>query len=245
MNEKVLGISEKVSAAAPFASVPFARWLRESQAGRRRWIRGKNRAFCDLSWRLQLSWHRDRRRPRARKKRLLRDAARSSVLRHSESRWRRPGRGKAQGSHERRVALAGARPEGMTIVIPGPSCSYTVRKEYPELLGTAEAKRVAESVVDLMEFVDRLRKEKKLNRDLEDRLRQSGVPCGVSPSRAEDRNARRARARALAGDGGRGDRQVLRRRRHVGNEGAALRDGSEICAKARARDCGRRTERSS
>jgi len=55
--------------------------------------------------------------------------------------------------------------QGRTVVIPGPSCSYTIRKEYPELLGTSEAKKVAANVLDLMEFLERLRKDKKLNKD--------------------------------------------------------------------------------
>ena len=63
------------------------------------------------------------------------------------------------------AALSRALDEGMTVVIPGPSCAYTIRKEYPELLGTKEAARVASSVLDLMELLDRLRKEKRLNKD--------------------------------------------------------------------------------
>ena len=53
---------------------------------------------------------------------------------------------------------------GRKVVVPGPSCSYTIRKEYPQLLGTPEAKKVAENVFDLMEFLDQLRKAKTLNR---------------------------------------------------------------------------------
>jgi glycerol-3-phosphate dehydrogenase subunit C len=54
---------------------------------------------------------------------------------------------------------------GRKIVVPGPSCSYTIKKEYPELLGTAAARKVAENTFDLMQFLEQLRKEKKLNRD--------------------------------------------------------------------------------
>jgi glycerol-3-phosphate dehydrogenase subunit C len=55
--------------------------------------------------------------------------------------------------------------QGRTIVVPQPTCSYTIKKEYPELLGTPEAKRVAEATLDLMQFLDRLRAEKKLSRE--------------------------------------------------------------------------------
>jgi glycerol-3-phosphate dehydrogenase subunit C len=55
--------------------------------------------------------------------------------------------------------------QGHAIVVPGPSCAYTIRKEYPELLGTPEAKRVADNTFDLMEYLDKLRKDKKLNRE--------------------------------------------------------------------------------
>src|SRR5262249_26612151 len=54
---------------------------------------------------------------------------------------------------------------GRIVVVPQPTCSYTIKKEYPDLLGTPEAKRVAEATFDLMQFLDNLRKEKKLNKD--------------------------------------------------------------------------------
>ncbi|CAN5686228.1 heterodisulfide reductase-related iron-sulfur binding cluster [soil metagenome] len=68
---------------------------------------------------------------------------------------------------------------GRPIVVPGPSCSYTIRKEYPELLGTADAKRVAENTFDLMEFLEKLRKEKKLNTEFEKSLGKVAyhAPC--------------------------------------------------------------------
>jgi glycerol-3-phosphate dehydrogenase subunit C len=56
---------------------------------------------------------------------------------------------------------------GRTIVVVQPTCGYMLKKEYPELLGTPEAKRVAEKTLDLMEFLELLRREKKLNREFE------------------------------------------------------------------------------
>jgi glycerol-3-phosphate dehydrogenase subunit C len=54
--------------------------------------------------------------------------------------------------------------KGHPVVVPGPSCSYTIKKEYPKLLGTPEASKVAENVLDLMEFLEKLRREKKLDK---------------------------------------------------------------------------------
>ncbi|HVY27728.1 MAG TPA: heterodisulfide reductase-related iron-sulfur binding cluster [Polyangiaceae bacterium] len=56
--------------------------------------------------------------------------------------------------------------QGLTIVVPGPTCGYTMRKEWPEYLGTAEARQVAAATQDLMEFLDKLRQKKQLNKEL-------------------------------------------------------------------------------
>jgi len=55
--------------------------------------------------------------------------------------------------------------EGLTIVVPGPTCGYTMKKEWPVYLGTDAARRVSGATRDLMEHLDILRREKKLNRD--------------------------------------------------------------------------------
>lgn len=59
---------------------------------------------------------------------------------------------------------------GQKVVVPGPTCSYTIRKEYPELLGTAAARKVAESTLDVMEFLEGLRRQKKLATDFQNPL---------------------------------------------------------------------------
>ncbi len=51
---------------------------------------------------------------------------------------------------------------GLRVVVPGPTCGYTMKKEWPLYLGSAEAARVAAKTFDLMEFLDGLRREKKL-----------------------------------------------------------------------------------
>jgi glycerol-3-phosphate dehydrogenase subunit C len=56
--------------------------------------------------------------------------------------------------------------QGMDVVVPGPTCSYVLKKEYPELLGSQEAKAVAAATFDLMEYVRvKLLREKELNVD--------------------------------------------------------------------------------
>ncbi len=68
---------------------------------------------------------------------------------------------------------------GHDVVVPGPSCSYTIRNEYPRLLGSAEAKTVASHTFDVMEFLDKLRKENRLERSFEKALGKIAyhAPC--------------------------------------------------------------------
>lgn len=68
---------------------------------------------------------------------------------------------------------------GHDVVVPGPSCSYTIKNEYPRLLGSPEARAVASRTFDVMEFLDKLRKEKKLERAFEKSLGKIAyhAPC--------------------------------------------------------------------
>jgi glycerol-3-phosphate dehydrogenase subunit C len=68
---------------------------------------------------------------------------------------------------------------GRKIVVAGPTCSYTIKKEYPELLGSEEARSVARHTVDLMEFLDELRKAKKLDQSFQSGLGKVAyhAPC--------------------------------------------------------------------
>jgi Fe-S oxidoreductase len=54
---------------------------------------------------------------------------------------------------------------GAKVVVPGPSCSLMLKQEYPELLRTDAARRVAEATQDLMEFFYHLARAKKMNRE--------------------------------------------------------------------------------
>ncbi len=59
---------------------------------------------------------------------------------------------------------------GLRIAVPGPTCGYTMKNEWPLYLGTEEAREVAAATVDLMQLLDELRRDKKLNRDFKQGL---------------------------------------------------------------------------
>jgi glycerol-3-phosphate dehydrogenase subunit C len=63
------------------------------------------------------------------------------------------------------AALAAAARSGAKIVTIQPTCGYMVRKEWPELLGTDEARQVAAATVDVMELLEQQRRDKTLVRD--------------------------------------------------------------------------------
>jgi glycerol-3-phosphate dehydrogenase subunit C len=60
--------------------------------------------------------------------------------------------------------------KGMSVVVPGPTCSYVLKKEYAELLGTAEAKAVAAKTFDLMEFLRKRMQASQLKREFKQPL---------------------------------------------------------------------------
>ena len=55
--------------------------------------------------------------------------------------------------------------QGFPVIVPGPTCSYTIKKEWPELLGSPEAKKVAAATFEAMEFMEKLRRDKVLVKD--------------------------------------------------------------------------------
>jgi Fe-S oxidoreductase len=68
---------------------------------------------------------------------------------------------------------------GAAVVVPGPSCSLMLKEEYPRLLGSEAARRVAAATRDLMEYVYDLARAKQLNRDFSVRLGKVAyhAPC--------------------------------------------------------------------
>lgn len=57
--------------------------------------------------------------------------------------------------------------DGALVVTPGPTCGYTMKKEWPVYLGTADAHEVAGATRDLMEFLEGVRKAGELEQDFE------------------------------------------------------------------------------
>jgi glycerol-3-phosphate dehydrogenase subunit C len=53
---------------------------------------------------------------------------------------------------------------GLSIVTPGPTCGYTMKKEWGGYVGSDEARAVSAATLDLMEFLDGLRKRKQLSK---------------------------------------------------------------------------------
>ena len=54
---------------------------------------------------------------------------------------------------------------GAVILVPGPSCSLMLKEEYPRLLQSDAARRVAAATRDLMEYLYELARDKKLPRE--------------------------------------------------------------------------------
>lgn len=52
---------------------------------------------------------------------------------------------------------------GLSVLVPGPTCGYTMKKEWPVYVGSGAARAVSAATLDLMEFLDKLRREKKLH----------------------------------------------------------------------------------
>jgi glycerol-3-phosphate dehydrogenase subunit C len=59
---------------------------------------------------------------------------------------------------------------GRKIVVPGPTCGYTMKREWAEYVPTAAVKEVAAATVDLMEFLVSVAREKKLDREFKNTL---------------------------------------------------------------------------
>jgi len=57
--------------------------------------------------------------------------------------------------------------QGHDIVVPGPTCSYTMKEEWPLLVPGEAAQRVKEHTYDLCEYLVKLAIERKLNRDFQ------------------------------------------------------------------------------
>jgi glycerol-3-phosphate dehydrogenase subunit C len=62
------------------------------------------------------------------------------------------------------ASLVRALDEDYKVVALQPTCGYAIRREWPGLLGTDDARRVAASTTDVMELLDQQRRDKTLSR---------------------------------------------------------------------------------
>jgi len=83
------------------------------------------------------------------------------------------------------ASLAAAVRDGREIVVPGPTCSYMLKREYPWLDGSADAKLVAVSTRDIFEYLAKLNAAGELDHELPKARRRRDVPHALSPARAE------------------------------------------------------------
>jgi Fe-S oxidoreductase len=69
--------------------------------------------------------------------------------------------------------------EGLQVVVPGPTCSYQIKNEYPEMLDSDDARLVAENTLDLGEYVFKVAAAKQLDREFKRKLGRVAyhLPC--------------------------------------------------------------------
>ncbi|MFN8036669.1 MAG: heterodisulfide reductase-related iron-sulfur binding cluster [Acidimicrobiia bacterium] len=79
--------------------------------------------------------------------------------------------------HARRnvAALATAVREGRDVVVPQPTCAYVLKKEYPDFLGTDDARLVAEHTFDASEYLMNEHREAPLDKEFAGRTYESIV----------------------------------------------------------------------
>ncbi len=168
VNEKALGISAEFPLPR-FAATTFEQWLKKHTPAANAGKEGAVALFATCTG--------DYNFPRL-------AAATVQVLEHNGFSVERPeqeccgmpnldggdidaAKAKARFNVERLFPLVQA---GKIVVVPSPTCGYTIKKEWPELLGTPEAKRVAAATMDIMELLEKLRREKKLAKDFKEPL---------------------------------------------------------------------------
>ena len=71
--------------------------------------------------------------------------------------------------------------QGYEVVIPSPSCSLMIREEYPQILGTQDAKLLAKHSHDLSDYLFKLKREGRIKRDFKERYDKLKyhIPCHI------------------------------------------------------------------
>jgi len=73
--------------------------------------------------------------------------------------------GARQRAQDNLRTLYGAVQQGYKIVVPGPTCGYMIRREYPHLSKDEASKAVADNTLDICEYLMSLHREKKFERN--------------------------------------------------------------------------------
>jgi glycerol-3-phosphate dehydrogenase subunit C len=163
VNEKALGISSEFP-LPPFAPQPFATWLAKHEP-----LAGAGKAGTVAIFATCLGDYNFPRIAAATVRVLEKNGY--AVVRPAQECCGMPNLdgGDIDAAREKaRLNVASLLPhveKGHAVVVPGPTCSYTIKKEWPELLGTEDARKVAASTFEAMEFTERLRRDKTLVRD--------------------------------------------------------------------------------
>ena len=120
---------------------------------------------------------------------------------------------------------------GRAIVCLQPTCGYMAKKEWPELDPSDDARSVAAATIDVMELLERQRREKTLSRSFVKGLGRIAYHAACH-LRAQKIGYPAARVLGdTAGHRSRSGRAVLCSRRHLGNEGTVLREGRHYAQK--------------
>jgi len=96
-------------------------------------------------------------------------------------------------------ALLPAVEAGRSIVVPQPTCAYTLKEEYPAFLGTDAARQVAAATFDAAEFLMNAHKTEKLDTEFEGRTYESIVWHAACHYRAQQIGPRSSQLMQLTG----------------------------------------------
>ena len=129
---------------------------------------------------------------------------------------------------------------GHDIVVPQPTCAYVLKKEYPDFLGTDDAKLVGEHTFDTSEYLLARHREAPLDTEFDGTTYDTILWQAACHYRAQQIGPKSKQLMELTGARGHDGRALLRHRRHVGAAGREPGDGE---AGGQAADGPRRASR--
>jgi glycerol-3-phosphate dehydrogenase subunit C len=96
-------------------------------------------------------------------------------------------------------ALLPAVDAGMSVLVPQPTCAYTLKDEYPAFLGTDEARRVAAATFDAAEFLVNRHRDESLDTNFEGNTYEKIVWHAACHQRAQQMGPKSAQLMRLTG----------------------------------------------